>query len=37
MIVYVKCFESNKIMSFKIGDYKLFKKYNEIWRKAKKY
>ena len=28
MIGYVKCFESNKIMPFKINDNKLLKKYN---------
>ena len=36
MIGYVKCCESNKTMSFKVNDNKLLKKYNEIWKKAKK-
>ena len=31
MIGYVKHFDSNKTMSFKIGDNKLLKKYNKIW------
>ena len=31
MIGYVKCFDSNKIMSFKVIDNKLLKKYNRIW------
>ena len=35
MIGYVKCFESYKKMSFKISDNKLFKKYNQIWKKVK--
>ena len=35
MIGYVKCFESNKTMSFKIGDNKLLKKYTQIWEKVK--
>ena len=34
MIGYVKCFESNKTMSFKINDNKLLKKYNQIWKKV---
>ena len=33
MIGYVKCFDSNKTMSFKTGAYNLFKKYPEIWEK----
>ena len=33
MIVYVKHFDSNKTMSFKVGDNKLLKKYNKIWGK----
>ena len=33
MIGYVKYFDSNKTMSFKIGDNKLLKKYNKIWKK----
>ena len=31
MIAYVKNFDSNKTMSFKVGDNKLLKKYNRIW------
>ena len=30
MIGYVKCFDSNKTTSFKVGDNKLLKKYNKI-------
>ena len=30
MIAYVKKFDSNKTMSFKVGDNKLLKKYNKI-------
>ena len=33
MIGYVKSFDSNKTMSFKVGDNKLLKKYNKIWEK----
>ena len=33
MIGYVKYFNSNKTMSFKVGDNKLLKKYNKIWEK----
>ena len=33
MIGYVKNFDSNKTMSFKISDNKLLKKYNIIWGK----
>ena len=33
MIGYVKCFDSNKAMSFKVSDNKLVKKYNKIWEK----
>ena len=33
MIGYVKNFDSNKTMSFEIGDNKLLKKYNKIWEK----
>ena len=35
MIGYVKCFESNKTMSFKISDNKLLKKYAKIWKKVR--
>ena len=34
MIGCVKCFESNKTMSFKISDNKLLKKYIQIWKKV---
>ena len=30
---YVKHFDSNKTMYFKVGDNKLLKKYNKIWEK----
>ena len=33
MVVYVKKFDSDKTMSFKVGDNKLLKKYNKIWEK----
>ena len=33
MIDYVKHFDSNKTMSFKVSDNKLLKKYNKIWAK----
>ena len=33
MIGYVKHFDSNKTMSFKVGDNKLLKKYNKIWER----
>ena len=33
MIGYVKHFDSNKTMSFKVSDNKLLKKYNKIWGK----
>ena len=35
MIGYVRSFESNMRMSFKIRERKLLKKYNQIWKKAK--
>ena len=31
MIGYVKCFDSNKTMSFKVSDKKLLKNYTKIW------
>ena len=37
VIGYVKCFESNKTMSFKISENKLLKKYTHIWKKLKIY
>ena len=33
MISYVKCFDSNKAMSFKFTDNKLLKTYNKICKK----
>ena len=33
MIGYVKHFDSNKTMPFKVGDNKLLKKYSKIWKK----
>ena len=33
MIGYVKHFDSNKTMSFKVSDNKLLKKYNKIWER----
>ena len=33
MIGYVKHFDSNNTMSFKVNDNKLLKKYNKIWKK----
>ena len=35
MIGYVKSFERNMTMSFKISDKQLLKKYNQIWMKVK--
>ena len=37
MIGYVKHFDSNKTMSIKVSDNKLFKKYNKIWGKNASY
>ena len=34
MIGYVKHFDSNKTMSFKLSDNKLLKKYKKIWEKV---
>ena len=34
MIGYVKCFDNNKIMSFKATDNNLLEKYTEIWRRV---
>ena len=34
MIGYVKHFDSNKTMSFKVIDNKLLKKYNKIWERV---
>ena len=33
MIGYVKHFDSDKAMSFKVSDNKLLRKYNKIWEK----
>ena len=33
MIWYVKCFDSNKAMTFKVGDNELLQKYTKIWKK----
>ena len=33
MIGYIKHFDSSKVMSFKVSDNKLLKKYNKIWKK----
>ena len=33
MIGYVKCFDSNKTMSFKVNDNSLLEKYIKIWKK----
>ena len=35
MIGYVKCFESNKTMSFIIRHNKLLKMYTKLWKKVK--
>ena len=34
MIGYVKCFDSNKTMSFKVIDKKLLKKYKKVWERV---
>ena len=34
MIGYVKYFDSNKTMSFKVSDKKLLNKYTKIWKKV---
>ena len=36
MIGYVRKFEGNTTMSFKINDSKFLKKYNQIWKKVEK-
>ena len=36
MTGYVRKFEGNTTMSFKINDNKLLKKYNQIWKKLEK-
>ena len=37
MIGYVRKFEGNTTMSFKINDSKLLKKYNQIWKRVEKW
>ena len=34
MVGYVKHFDSNKTMSFKVSDNKLLKKHNKIWERV---
>ena len=34
MIGYVKCFDSNKTIFFKVTDKKVLKKYAKIWEKV---
>ena len=34
MIGYIKHFDSSKVMSFKVSDNKLLKKYNKILKKS---
>ena len=34
MIGYVKFFDSNKTMSFKVSNKKLLKKYTKIWKRV---
>ena len=34
MVGYVKCFDSNKAMSFKVIDNKLLKNYTKIWERV---
>ena len=34
MIGYVRCFDSNKTMSFKVNDNELLKKYNKKWERV---
>ena len=34
MIGYVRNFDGNRTMSFKISDSKLLKKYNQIWKRV---
>ena len=36
MVGYVRSFDGNRTMSFKISDNKLLKKYNQIWKRIKK-
>ena len=34
MIGYVKCFDNNKTMSFRVTDNNLLAKYTKIWRRV---
>ena len=34
MIYYVKCFDSNKTMSFKVNNNRQLKRYNKIWERV---
>ena len=34
---YVRKFESNLTMSFKISDKQLLKKYNQVWKRVENY
>ena len=34
MVGYVKCFDSNKTMSFKVSDNKLLKQFKKIWERV---
>ena len=34
MVGYVKCFDSNKTMPFKVIDNKLLKRYTQIWERV---
>ena len=34
MIGYIKCFHSNKAISFKVSDKKLLKKFAKIWERV---
>ena len=36
MTVYLRTFESNRTMSFKISDKELLKKNNQIWKRVEK-
>ena len=36
MVGYVRKFEGNTTMSFKITDKQLLKKYNQIWKRVEK-
>ena len=36
MIRYIKCFDNNKTISFRVTDNNLLEKYGETWRKVSK-